>query len=385
MTQSTAGILSGIPAGRAEAERALQAIVMPQAIRTERMTLTPFAAHHLNDFVAFFGDADSTRHIGGVADRSGTFDRMARFSGLWRLYGMGCYALTDERGRVFGYAGIWFPHDWPEPEIAYGLLPEARGEGRAVEAVRAVKSIAEAVGIRSLISTIAPENVGSQRVATAVGATRGRRIEIEGAAADIWHHAMSPALADGAEPVVLDSRVMPLTIRTQRLTLTQWRPDHFAPFAETVADADTMRFLGGAQSLHNASRGFIQRAGMWHLRGYGTYAVEHEGRFIGTAGLWHPLNWPCAEIGYSLSTAARGNGFAAEAVAAVREVAAEQGLANLVSFIDPDNAASQAVARRVGAVRDGTVQLAGDTAEVWRHQPEAATSRPRIHELEPAL
>ncbi|RAI03955.1 hypothetical protein DLJ53_05665 [Acuticoccus sediminis] len=377
--------LAGIPAGRADAERGLRGIVMPQSIRTRRMILEPFAMHHLHGFTEFFGDADSTRHIGGVADRAGTLDRMARFSGLWRIYGMGCYALTDERGRLYGYAGIWFPHDWPEPEIAYGLLPDARGDGRAAEAVRAVKSIAEAVGIPSLISTIAPENAGSQRVAQAVGATRGRRVEINGAAADIWHHQMSPAAADRDEEVMLDSSVMPLRIRTRRLLLTQWRPDHFPRLAAHLADAQSMRFLGGPQSLHTASRSFIQRAGMWHLRGYGMYAVEHEGRFIGSVGLWHPLNWPCPEIGYSLTADARGEGFAAEAVAAVREVAAEQGLSRLVSFIDPDNAASQGVARRVGAVLDGTTSIAGNTVQVWRHQPEAAAGRPRIHELEPAL
>ena len=385
MTSGDAGILSGIPAGRAEAEAALGGIVMPQTIRTERMILEPFAMHHLSGFAEFFGDAASTRFIGGPADRSGTLDRMARFSGLWRLYGIGCYALTDERGRLHGYAGLWFPHDWPAPEIAYGLLPGSRGEGRALEAVRAVKSIAEAVGIGALISTIAPDNVGSQRVATAVGATRGERVTLNGDAADIWHHAMSPAAADRDAVVMLDSNVMPLRIRSERLTLVQWRPDHFAPFAALVSDADSMRYLGGPNSLFHATRGFIQRAGMWHLRGYGMYALEHEGRFVGSVGLWHPLNWPCAEIGYTLMPEARGQGFAAEAVAAVREVAAEQGLADLVSFIDPDNAASQAVARRVGAVPDGTTQIAGRTFGAWRHQPEAATGRPRIHELEPAL
>ena len=78
-------------------------------------------------------------------------------------------------------------------------------------------------------------------------------------------------------------------------------------------------------------------------------------------------------------------GLASEAVAAVREVAAEQGLGRLVSYVDPSDTASRALARRVGAKEDGTIPLAGTRFEVWRHKPEAIAGQPRILELEPAL
>lgn len=372
----------GIPAGRDRVERALKGIVMPRTIRTKRMILTQIEKHHLSRFAELWGDARTTRFIGGPADRAGAFFRMAAFSGLWRLYGFGAYALTSEDGRVYGYAGLWFPHNWPEVEIAYALHPEAVGQGLAAEAVRAIRAIAEAAGIPSLISTIDPANLASQRVAAAAGAVRDGDFVVEGQTAELWRYPMSPGEVD-PEEVVVDARVMPLRIRTARLTLRQWHPDDFPRFATHLADEETMRFIGGVQSLHWASRHFIVAAGQWHLLGYGFYAVEHEGRFVGSVGLYHPLNWPQPEIAYNITADARRQGLASEAVRAVRDVAAEQGLTNLVSYIHPANTASLAVARSVGASHDGDIDLTGTVDQVWRHSASAGANT--IRELEPAL
>lgn len=379
-----APFLSAMPAGRGAVEAALDGIQMPREIRTERLILTPFEMHHLNGFAEFWADPDTTRFIGGPTDRAGALLRMARFSGLWRLYGFGTYALSDEHGRLHGYAGLWFPHDWAEPEIAYGLLPAARGKGIAQEAVRAIRSIAEAVGVPSLVSTIAPENHGSRRVAGSVGATISHRHMIDLHEVDIWRYPMNPAEPE-REPLMLESRVMPLTITTERLRLRQWHPADFPRYAGMLATTRLAGVKRPAAALFEASRSFMGLAGTWHLRGYGLYAVEHDGRFIGSVGLGHPGDWPGPEIAYSLTTDARGQGFATEAVAAVRAVAAEQGLNRLVSFIDPANARSRALARRVGATADGTISLAGTQLEIWRHQPEGAADYARILELEPAL
>lgn len=351
---------------------ALGGFVMPREIRTERLTLRPFAMHDVGAFARFWGDAETTRFIGGPRDLVMTFETMARFTGAWWLYGFGVYALEDRNGDLVGYAGLWFPADKPEIEIAYGMLPEARGQGLCAEAVRAIRAEAERNGAPSLVSYIDPQNEGSRRVARAVGAAVDGAIAFGPVMADVWRYPVDPAAADPLDEedreILLETSAMPLSIRTRRLLLTQWRPDHLEPFAAQVADADAMRFIGGPRmDIGQASRLFLSYPGHWLLRGYGMYAVEHEGSLVGSFGLYNPAGWPELEVSYHLDRAVWGRGFATEAAAAVRDIAAEQGRSRLVSFIDPANDRSIAVARRLGAVTDGEVTLFGTPVTVWRH------------------
>jgi RimJ/RimL family protein N-acetyltransferase len=49
-------------------------------------------------------------------------------------------------------------------------------------------------------------------------------------------------------------------------------------------------------------------------------------------------------------------------------------LATLVSYILPDNIASQRVATRLGAMRDGKVVIRETTVDVWRYPHPGAAS-----------
>lgn len=360
--------------------------IMPPEVRTERLTLAPLALHQLDAFASLLGSNALAGLEGEPCPRTVTFEVMARFCGMWRLYGFGPYAILDREDQLLGYAGLWFPHDYTDIEILYGLLPHARGKGYAAEAVRAIRDMAERFGAPGLVSYIAPDNAASQRVATAGGAVREERVAVNGRVADIWRYPVTPHEPPYEDDdIMLEASVMPLSIRTERLTLCQWQPAHFPRFAAHVADAETMRFIGGVHDLARATRIFASCAGQWQLRGYGFYAVEHENRFVGAIGLFHPYNWPEPEIAYNLTTDARGKGFAAEAVRAVRNVAATQGRRRLVSFIDPDNRASQAVARSVGAEHIGDTTFNGSTDMVWRHHIPAddAPLAPVAGTLEP--
>lgn len=361
--------------------------IMPPEFRTERLSLKPLALHQLDALVPLIGHNGLARLEGAPSERTIAFEVMARFCGMWRLYGFGPYALADHEDRILGYAGLWFPHDYADIEILYGLLPEARGKGYAAEAVRAIRDMAASFGAPGLVSYISPENEASQRVARAVGAEREEQVRLlGGTVADVWRHPVTPNEPPYEDDdIMVEASVMPLSIRTRRLTLCQWQPAHFPRFAEHVADAETMRFLGGALSLSSATRVFSSLAGQWQLRGYGFYVVEHEGRFVGSIGLYHPYNWPEPEIAYNLTADARGQGFAAEAVSAVRDVAGAQGRRHLVSFIDPDNHASQRVARSVGAEYVGDTDFNGTTDMVWRHTlpADGGPFRDLAGELEP--
>jgi RimJ/RimL family protein N-acetyltransferase len=107
------------------------------------------------------------------------------------------------------------------------------------------------------------------------------------------------------------------------------------------------------------------------FRGYGYWAVDAKdtGDYLGRVGLWFPEGWPEREIGWTLLPAAQGNGYATEAAIALRAHAYDTlGWDTAISLIDPENAPSQAVARRMGARPEGRFQHAvHGEMEIWRH------------------
>ncbi len=144
---------------------------------------------------AYYGDADSTRHtVGRAFTEAETWRALASMLGHWVLRGYGPYTLESRaEGAVLGVAGLWFPNDWPEPEIKWALVPAARGHGYAVEAARAVHAMAAAALPQlHLISLIVPENLPSIRVAERAGARFERELPFRGRVAHIYRH-LAPA------------------------------------------------------------------------------------------------------------------------------------------------------------------------------------------------
>jgi RimJ/RimL family protein N-acetyltransferase len=118
----------------------------------------------------------------------------------------------------------------------------------------------------------------------------------------------------------------------------------------------------------------LTSAGSWALRGYGMWACEtiEGGQFIGSVGVFEPLNWPEPEIAYSLDQPFWHRGFATEAAAAARDwLFGHFPLARAASFIRPENQASIRVAERLGAVCEGTAELRGVTFQHWVHHRPA--------------
>jgi RimJ/RimL family protein N-acetyltransferase len=100
---------------------------------------------------------------------------------------------TAERGeqRPFGYyrisrladglaiGGIGFKGrpQGGSVEIGYGLVPSARGNGLAAEAVSAVLALAAEAGVARVLADTTPDNVASQRTLLRAGF---RRVDAEG-------------------------------------------------------------------------------------------------------------------------------------------------------------------------------------------------------------
>jgi RimJ/RimL family protein N-acetyltransferase len=166
-------------------------------------------------------------------------------------------------------------------------------------------------------------------------------------------------------------------LATERLVLRGWREEDFEPFAAFWADEESARHVGGVCDRNAAWRIFATFLGHWALRGYGFWALEEKasGELAGYCGLWKPEGWPQEELGWSLLRHARGKGLVTEAALRVRRYAYEDlGLTTLISFVDPENAPSAAVAERLGARRDGQFELRGTMVDIWRHLDRAETS-----------
>ncbi len=160
-------------------------------------------------------------------------------------------------------------------------------------------------------------------------------------------------------------------LRTARLRLRAFRLDDLDAYTAVRADAEVARAIGGPLTRPETWDRMAVMIGQWGLRGYGVFAVEEAAsrQVIGHTGILHPTDWPEPEIAYTISPAAWGQGYATEAARAVRAWAFDSyAFPRLVSFIVPSNARSIRVAEKLGATRDGTVQLRGTTADVWAHR-----------------
>ena len=159
------------------------------------------------------------------------------------------------------------------------------------------------------------------------------------------------------------------TLETERLVLRAFRPEDLARVALYWADPAS-RFTGGPADETDAWRSMERGMGHWVLRGFGAFAIvdKANGLFAGKTGGYFPGDWPEPEIGWWLLPDARGRGIATEAARRVRRwLYEENGWPTAVSYIEPDNAPSIALAERLGAVLEDTITIRGRTTHVFRH------------------
>jgi RimJ/RimL family protein N-acetyltransferase len=158
------------------------------------------------------------------------------------------------------------------------------------------------------------------------------------------------------------------TLTTERLTLRAPRPDDVPAFARFYA-SDAARHVGGPMAEWEVWRYLAQVVGHWTFRGFGRWIVTRrdEDAAIGLVGLHFPPDWPEPEIGWMVWAPRQGIG--TEAGRAARDWAYGPGkMTTLISSIDPANAASVALAERLGARREGAFDHPryGELG-IWRH------------------
>jgi RimJ/RimL family protein N-acetyltransferase len=179
---------------------------------------------------------------------------------------------------------------------------------------------------------------------------------------------MTPAPKPGATLAQLRGPV----IQTERLILRPWCGQDIAPNTVMLCDPDTARFITPDRKPVTDElsgwRNAAIMAGHWVLHGFGMFAVEEKssGSYAGRVGPWCPPTWPGFEVGWGIAKEFRGKGYAVEASrAAIDWVFASFEIDQVIHSIDPENVASQAVARRLGAEIQGQAVIFGHAADVW--------------------
>ena len=160
-----------------------------------------------------------------------------------------------------------------------------------------------------------------------------------------------------------------ITLRTERLRLRMPEIDDFAAYARLMASPRSTG-MGGPFDLRAAWGMFCHDVALWQLFGHGALMIElaESGECVGQVGINHGPLFPEKELGWFVYEGHEGRGYATEAALALRDWAfSTLKLPSLVSYIAPGNAASVAVAERLGARLDPTAPRTDPADLVYRH------------------
>jgi RimJ/RimL family protein N-acetyltransferase len=158
----------------------------------------------------------------------------------------------------------------------------------------------------------------------------------------------------GSLPRVLD---IPL-IETERLRLRGHTLDDFPNTRTLWSDAAVVTYMGGnPRTLEECWTRFLRYLGHWSALGFGYWVVEEKetGEFVGEVGFGNfkrdmePSLGAIPELGWVLTPAKHGQGYATEAAKAALQWGRKHFAANdFTCLIHPDHGASINVARKCG-------------------------------------
>jgi len=176
--------------------------------------------------------------------------------------------------------------------------------------------------------------------------------------------------ADGTEP---GGERSPVVLSDETVVLRPWRSSDATFMAQASRDAAIERYNGPAPASVADAVAVIERIERswraFHVEGDPTGAAfaivdAASGEPVGMCGIDHWSSTDVAQFGYWLARGARGRGLATRAVRLMTSWLFELGAARVFLTIESENAASTAVALRVGFTYEGTLRAYG----VWKGQ-----------------
>jgi RimJ/RimL family protein N-acetyltransferase len=144
--------------------------------------------------------------------------------------------------------------------------------------------------------------------------------------------------------------------------LEPWGTDDLPLLERTVGDATMMRYLGGAESAEKMAERqerFLREPGMYKI------VDDQSGGAIGSVGHWE-REWhgeAVHEVGWFVIPEFQGRGIA---VAAMRELIAQAGARPIHAFPNVENAASNAICRKLGFRRLGEIDFEYPPGQMMR-------------------
>jgi RimJ/RimL family protein N-acetyltransferase len=158
------------------------------------------------------------------------------------------------------------------------------------------------------------------------------------------------------------------TVVTARLVLRAWLPRDIGPYTDMAADPEMSRHTTSPASEAAVWRMTAFQLGHWALNGFGMWIAEEResGEFLGRIGLYYEPGWPGVEVAWTIRRDRWGEGFATEGGSAALRYGFETiGADPIVSIIGPANAASAAVAAKLGLTVDHVEDHAGRPHNIW--------------------
>ncbi len=144
-------------------------------------------------------------------------------------------------------------------------------------------------------------------------------------------------------------------LRTARVLLRRWRDCDRAPFAEMNADPLVMEHFPSTLTREQSDALVDRIEAHFDEHGYGLWAVEADGAFVGFTGLvWQTYDasfTPALEVGWRLARHAWGHGWATEAATAALARGLQE-VGSVVSTTALTNVRSQRVMQRLGMRRE---------------------------------
>lgn len=159
------------------------------------------------------------------------------------------------------------------------------------------------------------------------------------------------------------------TIRTERLILRAPVIADFPDYADFLGSSRAQH-MGGPYDQRGAWGVFCHDVALWALFGHGALMIDlPSGVCIGQVGINHGPLFLEKELGWLIYAGHEGQGYASEAAAALRDWAfGPLCLKTLVSYVDPRNKRSIAVAERLGAQLDAGAARTDPEDLVYRYR-----------------
>ena len=157
-------------------------------INTVRLALRPMRPEDFDRYAEIWAMPDVVRNIGGVPwDRRRAWESFLRNAGHWQMTGFGQWAVVEQRSRVMiGQMGFFYSSQPlgeefdSYPQAGWVLMPQAQGNGFAIEAAKAAHDWFDRVIPGKLVAQITAGNTPSLGIARQLGYREISRIEDAG-------------------------------------------------------------------------------------------------------------------------------------------------------------------------------------------------------------